>query len=198
MYQLIKRLFDIISSLVVLSVLLPFFLIITLLIVLDSRGGAFYKQTRVGKGGKEFGLLKFRSMKPNSDKSGQLTVGADSRVTKLGHFIRKYKIDEFPQLLNIIAGQMSIVGPRPEVPKYVAFYSDEQREVLSVRPGLTDFATLEYFDEQKILGEATDPEAAYINEVMPKKLELSLRYVVKSGMALDVKLIFRTIGRIFK
>lgn len=175
----------------------PIFLLIAIWIMLDSRGGAFYKQTRVGLHGREFKLLKFRSMRPDADKAGQLTIGNDNRVTSVGRFIRKTKLDEFPQLLNILAGDMSIVGPRPEVPKYVACYNEQQRKVLTVRPGLTDFASLEYFDEQKILGLATDPEKAYLEEVMPKKLSLNLKYIAEMNFWLDLKLIFRTIARIF-
>jgi lipopolysaccharide/colanic/teichoic acid biosynthesis glycosyltransferase len=197
MYKIAKRIFDILSSLSVLVVFFPLFIIIALWIILDSRGGAFYKQIRVGKNGKEFKLLKFRSMRSGADKSGQLTIGNDNRVTSVGRFIRKTKLDEFPQLLNILAGHMSIVGPRPEVPKYVALYSTEQKKVLSVRPGLTDYASLEYFDEQKILGQAADPEKAYLDEVMPKKLILNLKYIAERTFWLDLKLIFRTIGRIF-
>ncbi|MBI3135929.1 MAG: sugar transferase [Bacteroidetes bacterium] len=193
-----KRIFDILASLVVLVLLAPVFLFIAIWILLDSRGGVFYKQTRVGKNGKEFKLLKFRSMRAGADKSGQLTIGNDDRVTAVGRFIRKTKLDEFPQLLNILAGHMSIVGPRPEVPKYVQLYSTAQKKVLSVRPGLTDYASLEYFDEQKILGQAVDPEKAYIEEVMPKKLALNLKYISEMSLGLDVRLIFRTIGRIFR
>lgn len=198
MYFFIKRLFDIISSIIVLVLIFPFLLLVTIWILLDSAGGIFYKQTRVGKNGKEFKLLKLRSMRTNSDKSSQITVGDDNRVTRSGKFIRKFKIDEFPQLLNVIAGQMSIVGPRPEVPKYVALYSDEQRKVLDVLPGLTDFATLQFIDEQKILGKADDPEKAYIQEVMPAKLELNLKYIKKANFFLDISLIFKTIFKILK
>ncbi|MCB9224290.1 MAG: sugar transferase [Crocinitomicaceae bacterium] len=197
MYFFFKRTFDILSSLCVLIILFPFLLIIGLWISIDSPGGPFYRQIRVGKNGKEFGLLKFRSMRPNSDQSGQLTVGNDSRVTKVGRFIRKYKIDEFPQLLNIIKGDMSIVGPRPEVPKYVGMYNDDQKRVLNVLPGLTDFATLEYINEQEILGESSDPEKTYIEVVMPDKLSLNLKYVNQASFWLDIKLIFRTVAKIF-
>jgi lipopolysaccharide/colanic/teichoic acid biosynthesis glycosyltransferase len=197
MYFFLKRIFDIVASLIVLSVLFPFLLIVGLVIVIDSPGGPFYIQTRVGKNAKEFGLIKFRSMRPNADKSGQLTVGNDARVTKVGKFIRRFKIDEFPQLLNIIIGDMSIVGPRPEVPKYVALYSEEQRTVLTVLPGLTDFATIEYIDEQEILGKAEDPEKAYIEKVMPDKLSLNLKYIDQANFWLDISLIFKTIGKIF-
>lgn len=198
MYKYIKRLADIFSSLIVLIIFSPFFLIIAFLIVIDSRGGVFYKQLRVGKNGKEFYLFKFRSMKSGADKTGQLTIGNDARVTKIGKFIRKTKLDEIPQLINIIKGDMSVVGPRPEVPKYVAMYSPEQKKVLTIRPGLTDYASLEYFDEQKILGQSSDPENAYITEVMPKKIAMSLNYIQNSSFLVDLKLILQTIARIFK
>jgi lipopolysaccharide/colanic/teichoic acid biosynthesis glycosyltransferase len=198
MYQLTKRIFDFISSLVVVILFFPFFIIIAIWILLDSPGGIFYKQIRVGKDGKEFTLLKFRSMTVGADKQGLITVGNDSRVTRSGRFIRKTKIDEFPQLINIIKGEMSVVGPRPEVPKYVALYTEDQKKVLSVRPGLTDLASLKYFDEQKLLGESDDPEKTYRNEIMPKKLELNLQYLAQQSLFLDFKLIFSTIFRIFK
>jgi len=195
---LIKRTFDIITSLFVIVILSPLFIVISVWILIDSKGGIFYKQIRVGKNGKEFKLLKFRSMKTGADKSGQLTVGNDARVTRVGHFIRKTKIDEFPQLLNIIKGDMSVVGPRPEVPKYVALYNEEQMRVLSVRPGLTDLASLKYFNEQEVLGKSLDPEKTYIEEVMPEKLRLNLQYVSQRSFYLDMSLIFRTIAKIFR
>jgi lipopolysaccharide/colanic/teichoic acid biosynthesis glycosyltransferase len=198
MYPFLKRIFDVVSSLIVLSILFPFLLLIAIIITLESRGGIFYKQIRVGKNGVEFGLLKFRSMRSGADKAGQLTVGEDRRVTKVGKFIRKYKIDEFPQLLNVIGGQMSIVGPRPEVPKYVALYDDEQKKVLSVKPGLTDLATIEFINEQAILGESNDAETTYINIVMPAKLTLNLEYINKRSFFLDLRLIFKTIISILK
>ncbi|MBK6951739.1 MAG: sugar transferase [Crocinitomicaceae bacterium] len=198
MYQLTKRIFDFISSLVVVVLFFPFFIIIAIWILLDSPGGIFYKQIRVGKDGKEFTLLKFRSMTVGADKQGLITIGNDNRVTRSGRFIRKTKIDEFPQLINIIKGEMSVVGPRPEVPKYVALYTEDQKKVLSVRPGLTDLASLKYFDEQKLLGESDDPEKTYRNEIMPKKLELNLQYLAQQSLFLDFKLIFSTIFRIFK
>lgn len=192
-----KRIFDIVASCSVLVLLSPLFIIISIWIALDSKGGIFYRQIRIGKNEKEFQLYKFRSMAVGSDKSGQLTIGEDARITKSGKFIRKTKIDEFPQLLNIIFGDMSIVGPRPEVPKYVALYSDEQKKVLSIRPGLTDYASLEYFDEQSILGQSKDPEKAYISEIMPAKLKLNLRYIDEQSFVTDLKIIFKTIGKIF-
>lgn len=192
-----KRIFDILSSVLALIVLMPIFLIIGIWISLDSKGGVFYKQIRVGKNEKEFELLKFRSMRKNADKSGQLTIGNDKRVTRSGKFIRKTKFDEFPQLINVIKGEMSIVGPRPEVPKYTALYSNDQKKVFSVRPGLTDYASLEYFDEQRILGDSDDPEQSYIKEVMPAKLALNLRYIIDQSLLTDLKIIFKTIGKIF-
>jgi len=193
-----KRLFDIVSSFFVLSFGFPFFLIICLLIVLDSKGGIFFVQQRVGKDNQDFGLFKFRTMKTDSEASGQITVGErDPRITGMGHFLRKFKIDEFPQLLNILAGDMSIVGPRPEVRKYVNLYNEEQLKVLSVQPGLTDYASIEYIDENKILGEADDPEKTYIEEIMPAKLKLNLKYIEEQSFGTDIKLIFKTIGKIF-
>ncbi len=193
-----KRVFDILSSLIALVIFSPILMIISIWIALDSRGGIFYRQIRVGKNQKEFGLYKFRSMRSYSDKAGQITIGNDSRITKVGEFIRKFKIDEIPQLINIIKGDMSVVGPRPEVPKYVKMYSAEQLNVLTVLPGLTDYASIEYLDEQKILGAADDPDKAYIEEVMPAKLKLNLKYIADRSFWLDIKLIFRTIGKIIR
>lgn len=197
MYFLVKRIFDIVSSVVVLLICSPLLVFISIWIVLDSKGGVFYKQIRIGKDKKEFRLLKFRSMRPNSDKSGQLTVGNDSRVTKVGRFIRKYKLDELPQLINILKGDMSVVGPRPEVPKYVNLYTQEQLKVLTVLPGLTDYASIEYLDEQKVLGKAENPEKKYIEDVMPKKLALNLKYINEQNLRVDLHLIFKTISKIF-
>jgi len=194
---MVKRSFDIIMALVGLILLLPLFLLIALAIVADSRGGVFYKQERIGKNRKPFNLLKFRSMSVGADKKGLLTVGSnDSRVTKAGLFIRKYKLDELPQLINILTGDMSFVGPRPEVQKYVDQYSAEQLKVLQVRPGLTDYASLEYFNENELLSKSPNPEATYIHEVMPAKLNLNFKYIENQGFFTDLKLIFRTIGRV--
>lgn len=193
-----KRIFDIFSSIIALVIFSPLFIFISIWIAIDSRGGVFYRQIRVGKNRKEFGLYKFRSMRPDSDKAGQITVGNDSRVTKVGHFIRRFKIDEVPQLINILKGEMSVVGPRPEVPEYVKMYNEEQLKVLSVLPGLTDYASIEYLDEQKILGEAADPHKAYVGEVMPAKLKLNLKYIADRSFWLDIKLIFRTVGKIIR
>ena len=192
-----KRIFDIVASLAGLIILLPVFLLIALWIMLDSRGGVFYRQSRVGRHGKDFLLFKFRSMRTDADKKGLLTVGGrDSRITRAGFFIRKYKIDELPQLLNVLCGDMSLVGPRPEVRKYVELYNEEQKKVLSVRPGITDYASIEYSEENELLGKAADPEYVYIHEIMPEKLRLSLRYIREQGFGTDLRIIFRTIGKI--
>ena len=194
-----KRLFDILFSLVALLALLPVLLVFGLSVALTSPGGAFFRQVRVGRGGKEFRLLKFRSMRPGSEAQGQLTIGGrDPRITGVGYFLRKTKLDELPQLWNVLVGDMSIVGPRPEVPRYVALYTAEQRTVLSVRPGITGMASMDYVDENEMLAKASDPERAYIEEVMPAKLALDLRYVHERTMALDLKIIWSTIGLIFR
>ena len=195
---MIKRLMDIIASLLGIIVLLPLFVIISLLIILESRGGVFYFQQRVGKNNKDFFLIKFRSMRVGSDKKGLLTVGnRDNRITKMGYFIRKYKIDELPQLLNVLFGSMSLVGPRPEVRKYVDMYSPDQLKVLEVKPGITDYASIKYFNENEVLAKSDDPEKTYIEEVMPKKLELNKKYIEEKSLATDFKIIFGTIGKIF-
>jgi len=197
--QMLKRLFDIFFSLIGLLVLLLPFIIISMIIVLDSRGGIFYKQVRVGKDGNDFKLFKFRSMRTGADKAGLLTVGGrDNRITKIGYYIRKYKIDELPQLINVLIGDMSLVGPRPEVRKYVDLYTVEQMKVLSVKPGITDYASIEYSNENEILGKATDPEKTYIEEIMPAKLELNLKYIREQGLGTDLKIIFATIAKIVK
>ena len=193
-----KRVFDIFCSFFGLLVLSPLLLIVALLVVTTSRGGVFYRQVRVGKDFRNFKILKFRSMRPDSDKKGLLTVGSkDNRVTKVGYFIRKYKIDELPQLINVLVGDMSFVGPRPEVPKYVEMYNEEQRKVLSVRPGITDYASIEYRNENDILAKSDNPEQTYIDEVMPAKLKLNLRYISEMSLKTDLKIIFGTIFKIF-
>ncbi|MBT6746095.1 MAG: sugar transferase [Flavobacteriales bacterium] len=192
-----KRLFDIIFSLIVLLTLLPIFIVVAVLIIVDSKGGIFFKQIRVGKNNVDFSLFKFRTMTVGSDKKGQITIGnKDSRITKVGSILRKYKLDEFPQLINILNGEMSIVGPRPEVRKYVELYTKEQLNVLSVKPGLTDYASLEYINESEILGNSEDPNQTYINEIMPLKLKLNLKYISKISFITDLSLIFKTIIRI--
>ncbi len=193
-----KRLFDIVSSLFALIVLSPLMLLISILILLTSRGGVFYLQKRVGLHGKIFSLIKFRTMQTGSDKKGLLTVGMkDGRITSIGYYLRKYKLDELPQLINILRGEMSVVGPRPEVKKYVDLYNTEQQRVLSVRPGLTDLASLLYVDENKILEQYADAEKAYIEIVMPHKLSLNLEYIRKQSFWFDLQLIIKTIVKIF-
>lgn len=192
-----KRAFDLIVATLAVLVLLPLLLLLALAVALTSPGGAFFAQTRVGKGGTEFRLLKFRSMRLGSEAKGQLTVGGrDPRITAVGHFLRKTKLDELPQLFNILKGEMSLVGPRPEVPKYVALYSAEQRQVLQVRPGLTDYASLEYFEENALLGASENPEETYIQEVMPAKLALNAKYIEDMGLGTDLKILLRTAVRI--
>jgi lipopolysaccharide/colanic/teichoic acid biosynthesis glycosyltransferase len=195
---MIKRLFDILASLFGIIILSPFLLIIALLVVIDSKGGAFYRQVRVGKGMRQFKLFKFRTMYSDSDKKGLLTVGMkDSRVTRIGYSLRKYKLDELPQLFNVLAGNMSIVGPRPEVPKYVSMYNDEQKKVLTVTPGITDYASIVYASENDLLARADNPEEVYINKVMPAKLKLNMKYIDEMSFKTDLWIIFRTIGKIF-
>jgi len=194
-----KRLFDIVSSACAIFILAPFFIIITFLIRLDSKGPIIYRQKRVGKGNKDFYLNKFRTMVTDADKKGQLTVGMrDSRITKIGYFLRKYKLDEFPQLINVLNGEMSIVGPRPEVRKYVDLYNEKQLRVLEALPGLTDPASLAFINENEILGKAENPEKVYIEEVMPAKLELNLLYIDKQNLKADIDLIFQTLKKIVK
>lgn len=192
-----KRAFDIFASFFGLLILLIPMLLLMLWVALDSRGGVFYRQMRVGRYGKDFRLWKFRTMRPGSDKKGLLTVGGrDSRITRAGYFLRKTKMDELPQLINVLTGDMSLVGPRPEVRKYVDLYTEEQKKVLLARPGITDYASLEYIDENEILGKAEDPERTYIEEIMPAKLKLNMRYIEEMGLGTDLKIIFRTIGKI--
>lgn len=194
---MLKRVFDIVFSLFGIIVLLPFFLIISILIVLDSKGGVFYFQTRVGKGSVDFKLFKFRTMQTNADKKGLLTVGSkDSRITKIGYFLRKYKIDELPQLINVLNGTMSFVGPRPEVRKYVDLYNLEQQQILQVKPGITDYASLEYFNENDLLAKSDNPEQTYINEVMPAKIELNKKYIANPSLGTDISIILKTIKKI--
>jgi len=194
---MIKRCFDIFASFIGLLLLSPFFIIISIVIIFDSRGGVFYKQVRVGKNNIDFKLFKFRSMSTGSDKKGLLTVGGrDSRITRSGYFIRKYKLDELPQLLNVLFGDMSLVGPRPEVRKYVDMYNAEQMKVLSVKPGITDYASIEYSNENELLAKSSEPEKTYIEEIMPAKLLLNQKYIAEQGLLTDIKIILRTIGKI--
>ncbi|MGN0035938.1 MAG: sugar transferase [Bacteroidaceae bacterium] len=194
-----KRVFDIVASGVGLLLLAPLFLVIAIWIKLDSSGPVFYRQVRVGRNNKNFRLFKFRSMRVGSDKKGLITVGGrDSRVTHSGYYIRKYKLDELPQLINVFIGDMSLVGPRPEVRKYVDLYTEEQMQVLSVRPGITDMASIQYRNENELLAQVEDPERYYIDVVMPDKLRINLEYVRTNTFWNDIRLIFKTFMAIIK
>ena len=191
---IIKRLFDISVSAIGIIILSPVFLIVAVAIKKDSVGPVFYRQVRVGKDGKEFRIFKFRTMAVDADKQGmQITIDGDRRITKPGNFLRKYKIDELPQLINVFIGNMSFVGPRPEVPKYIAIYNEEQRNILKVRPGITDNASIEYRNENTLLSKSEDPERTYIEEIMPKKIELNFVYLNNISVLYDIRLILKTI-----
>lgn len=193
------RLFDIFFSALGLIILFPFFVVFYLLIRIESKGGAFYIQERIGKNGKPFGLYKFRTMRVGSDTEGLLTVGErDSRITRIGYILRKTKIDELPQLLNVLKGDMSLVGPRPEVRKYTDLYTEEQRKVLSVRPGITDYASIEYVNENELLSKADDPERMYIEEVMPDKIKLNMKYLKHYTVGEYFRIIFLTFKSLIK
>jgi len=193
-----KRLFDVLLSSLGLLLLGPVLLLIALAVKLDSRGPVFFRQERVGRFGQPFHIHKFRTMRHAPAGGGlQITVGADARITRVGHFLRGSKLDELPQLIDVWLGRMSLVGPRPEVPRYVAHYPAKLREkVLSVRPGITDIASIEYRDESRVLAQARDPEYAYIHEVLPHKLALAASYVDQASVWTDIKLILRTLKAI--
>ncbi len=194
---MLKRGFDLVSSITGIILLFPFLLILWICIQLESSGGGFYRQIRVGKNGIDFRLWKFRTMQTGADKKGLLTIGErDSRVTRIGYYLRNYKLDELPQLINVLVGEMSIVGPRPEVRKYVELYSPDQRKVFSVKPGITDYASIEYSNENELLAQSENPERTYIEDVLPAKLGLNLKYINEQGFFTDLKIIFRTIGKI--
>lgn len=194
-----KRAFDLLAASIGLVLLAPLFALIALWIKFDSPGPVFYRQLRVGRGGVLFNIFKFRTMVVRQADKGELTVGRDPRVTRAGRFLRHYKIDELPQLINVVLGTMSLVGPRPEVPRYVACYPPEVRKaVLSVAPGLTDWASILYKDENAILGRAADPERAYVETILPAKLEYYLRYVREHNFWIDIQIIFRTLAAIVR
>ena len=193
------RFFDFILSLVGLVVLAPIFIVLAIWIKIDSKGPVFYKQVRVGKNSIDFELFKFRSMVVGADKKGLITVGGrDPRITHSGYFIRKYKLDELPQLINVLVGDMSLVGPRPEVRKYVDLYTDEQQKVLSVKPGITDYASIEYMDENEILGKSSDPEKTYIEDIMPEKIKYNMKYINNKNLFEYFKIIFLTVLKIVR
>jgi len=188
------RFFDILFSFFGLIIVSPFLIIIAIIIVIESKGGFVFVQHRVGKDNNDFKLYKLRTMKVNSDKKGLLTVGnRDSRITKVGKFLRKSKIDEFPQLFNVLIGNMSLVGPRPEVRKYVDMYTEEQIKVLSLKPGITDFASIKYNNENEILAKSDNPEKFYIEKIMPDKIELNMKYINNCTLSNYFKIIFSTI-----
>ena len=194
-----KRLFDIFASGLGLLFLSPLFLVMAFWIKLDSPGPVFYRQVRVGRGNKDFRIFKFRSMKVGADKLGLITVGGrDPRITRSGYFIRKYKLDEFPQLINVFIGDMSLVGPRPEVRKYVDMYTPEQMHVLDVRPGVTSLASIRYRNENELLDKAQDPDQFYIDVIMQDKLAIDLEYVRNASFCYDIKLIFMTFWEIVR
>lgn len=193
-YLPVKRFFDIVLSLIGLLILAIPMVIIALIIKLGDGGSVFFKQERVGRDHQVFNILKFRTMVEDApEKGGQITIGQDKRITKVGGFLRKYKLDELPQLINVFVGHMSLVGPRPEVPKYVRLYDKTQSQVLLVRPGITDLASISYRSESDILAQAEDPERAYIEEIMPEKLRLNIEYINKMSLLYDLRLIFRTL-----
>lgn len=193
-----KRIFDIISSFFFLVLIFPLFILISILIKIDSKGPIFFKQIRVGINNKDFLLLKFRTMRVDQKNSSLITVGNDSRITNVGNFLRKYKLDEFPQLINILKGEMSVVGPRPEVRKYVDMYSISQLEILSVKPGLTDPSSIKFSNESELLGTAENPEKYYIETLMPLKILISLKYIRTQSFVGDLRIIFQTFSKIFK
>ena len=193
------RLCDIVFSLFGLLFLSPLFLIVALWIVIDDPGPVFYRQQRVGKDGKDFGLLKFRSMRIGADQMSLITIGdRDPRVTRAGYYLRKLKIDELPQLWNVLVGDMSLVGPRPEVRRYVDLYTPEQRQVLSVRPGITDYASIEYIDENTLLAASKDPDRTYIEQIMPAKIALNMRYINHRTIGEYMRIILLTITKIIR
>lgn len=192
-----KRAFDISLSLLILACFLPIGLFLILVISIESKGGAFYLQQRVGLNGRLFNLIKFRSMRLDSDKGSQITIGnRDPRITRSGYLIRRFKLDEFPQFINVLKGDMSIVGPRPEVPYYVSMYTPEQRKVLAVKPGITDYASIAYFHENELLAQAADPQQTYIDEVLPAKLALNQRYISNPSRFKDLEIMWLTAKKI--
>ncbi|TYB73657.1 MULTISPECIES: sugar transferase [Bizionia] len=194
---MLKRLFDIVFSLLGIILSLPLLLVIALILKLESKGPVFYKQTRVGKGNSDFKIFKFRTMFIGSDKKGLLTVGdRDPRVTKTGFFLRKYKLDELPQLINVFLGSMSFVGPRPEVRHYVNYYSVDDMEILSVKPGITDYASILFRDEAELLKTAENMESFYINTILPQKIALNKKYINSASLLVDFKIIIKTIQTI--
>jgi lipopolysaccharide/colanic/teichoic acid biosynthesis glycosyltransferase len=188
------RCFDVLFAFLGIVILLPFFIVIALLIKLTSAGSILFKQNRVGKNNADFKLFKFRTMQINAESKGQLTVGGrDSRITNVGYFLRKFKLDELPQLFNVLNGTMSLVGPRPEVRKFVNFYTVEQQKVLLVLPGITDFASIEFRNENELLANATNPEQYYIEVIMPKKIDLNKQFIENRTLKNYFSILFTTV-----
>jgi len=193
-----KRIFDVLFSGFVLLCFMPIGLVLAILILLESKGGVFFKQVRIGKNGTPFYLFKFRSMFIDAESLGKITIGSrDPRITRVGFYIRRYKLDEFPQFINVIRGEMSIVGPRPEVKEYVDLYSEEQRKILAVKPGITDYASLTYFHENEILAKSENPQQTYIQEVMPEKIRLNEKYLANPTLLQDISIIRKTVVKMF-
>ena len=199
MNRLVIRAFDLISSSVGMVFLSPVFVFTAIALKTDSKGPVFYLQNRVGRNGLDFKLYKFRTMRTDADKFGFLTVGSDDpRITRVGAFLRKYKLDELPQLWNVLKGEMSLVGPRPEVRRYTDLYSPDQKKLIfSVRPGITDYASIEYSNENNLLSTVPDPEQYYVNELLPAKIRLNLVFIENPSFGNYLKIIFRTIAKIF-
>lgn len=193
-----KRLFDITVSVIAILVLMPLWIVLSILIMVDSKGGVVYRQERIGRNGKPFLIVKFRTMTVDADNFNQLlTVGdQDIRITRVGYYLRKFKLDELPQLINVLKGEMSLVGPRPEVAKYVNQYNSQQRKVLTVKPGITDYASIKYANENELLEQYDDPEKAYIQQIMPDKLHLNLLYIENHGMLTDLKILIKTLFKL--
>jgi lipopolysaccharide/colanic/teichoic acid biosynthesis glycosyltransferase len=192
-----KRFFDFFVSVTALILLLPLFLLIAIWIITDSNGPVFFRQYRVGRKNVDFKIFKFRTMYAGSDRTGLITIGGrDPRVTRAGYILRRYKLDELPQFLNVLLGDMSIVGPRPEVRKYVAMYNAEQLQVLEVKPGITDYASLEYANENELLANAVDPDREYVEIILPAKLDLNLKYIREQSLITDLKIIAATVKKV--
>jgi lipopolysaccharide/colanic/teichoic acid biosynthesis glycosyltransferase len=193
------RFFDILLSVLLITLFCPLFAIIAIAMTFDSKGGIFYLQERVGLKGNKFKLIKFRTMFIDSDKKGLLTIGMnDLRITRTGRILRKYKLDELPQLFNVLIGNMSFIGPRPEVSKYTDLYSEEQKKVLSIKPGITDYASIIYFNENDILSNSSDPEREYINKIMPDKIKLNMTYIENYNIMTYMNILFKTFIKIIK
>lgn len=192
-----KRLFDFVLSALGLALLWPIFVVIALLIKIEDRNGVFFRQKRIGRGGEPFFIWKFRTMVPDAERQGKsLTVGRDQRITRVGHWLRKTKLDELPQLINVLVGEMSFVGPRPEVPTYVDNYTPQQRRVLDLLPGITDVASVRFADESELLAKVDDPERYYRDEIVPQKISLNLSYASQATIWTDMLVILRTFVRL--